>query len=54
MPSPGPKKCFKGKVSSINNFYADATKPYTQGQGVTGMPSLDGMPSFDGNLKQNM
>ena len=27
----GPKKCFKGKVSSISNFYADATKPYTQG-----------------------
>ena len=39
---PGPKKCFKGKVSSINNFYADATKPYTQGQGVTFRLSFDG------------
>lgn len=42
----GPKKCFKGKVSSINNFYADATKPYTQG----GMDV--GQPNYDNTLKQ--
>lgn len=42
----GPKKCFKGKVSSINNFYADATKPYTQGGTDVGQPN------YDNTLKQ--
>ncbi|CAK9094176.1 Hypothetical protein SCF082_LOCUS44275 [Durusdinium trenchii] len=42
----GPKKCFKGQVSSISNFYADASKPYTQG----GMDV--GQPNYDNTLKQ--
>jgi len=37
----GPKKCFKGKVNSISNFYADDTKPYTQGGMDVGQPNYD-------------
>ncbi|CAE7242175.1 unnamed protein product, partial [Symbiodinium natans] len=37
----GPKKCFKGQVSSISNYYADASKPYVQNGMDVGQPNYD-------------